>query len=110
MAENQFNDPPGPGRQFAMVRIEATYEGLEEPALLTRDVRFVAVDDSNLTYDLDDSCGVIPDELDEYGEVYAGGVVIGNLCWSVATEHIDSLLLGIAPAFSSQSPYFMALS
>jgi hypothetical protein len=110
LAENQFNDPPVAGRQFAMVRIEATYQGLEEPAMLTRDVRFVAVDESNLTYDLDDSCGVIPDALDEYGEVYAGGVLVGNLCWSVATEHIDSLVLGLSPAFGSGPPYFMALS
>jgi hypothetical protein len=109
-AENQFNDPPAPGRQFAMVRVEAIYKGLEEPAVLTRDVTFVAVDASNLTYDYDDGCGVIPDPLDEYGEVYAGGTLVGNLCWSVSTEHIDSLLLGISPAFSSQPPYFMALS
>jgi hypothetical protein len=110
LGENQFNDPPAPGRQFAMVRVEAIYEGLEEPAILTRDVTFVAVDASNLTYDHDDDCGVIPDGLDEYGEVYAGGVLVGNLCWSVSTEHIDSLLLGISPAFESQAPYFMALS
>lgn len=110
LAENQFNDPPAPGKQFAMVRMEATYQGLEEPAVLTSDVRFVAVDDSNLTYDHDDHCGVIPDQLDEYGEVYAGGVVVGNLCWSVSTEQIDSLVLGISPAFSSGPPYFMALS
>lgn len=110
MAENQFNDPPADGRQFAIVRLEATYEGLQEPARLTSDVSFVAVDGSNLTYDFDDTCGVIPDELDQYGQVYAGGVVVGNLCWSVATEHIDSLLLGISPSFSSDPPYFMALS
>jgi hypothetical protein len=110
LAENQFNDPPAPGRQFAMVRVEAIYRGLEEPAVLTGDVTFVAVDASNLTYDLDDSCGVIPDPLDEFGEVYAGGVLVGNLCWSVSTDQIDTLLLGISPAFSSQPPYFMALS
>ncbi len=110
LAENQFNDPPAPGRQFAMVTVEATYEGLEEPAVLSRDVTFVTVDASNLTYDHDDGCGVIPDPLDQFGEVYGGGVLVGNLCWSVSTEHIDSLLLGISPAFSSQPPYFMALS
>ena len=109
MAENQFNDPPADGRQFAIVRLQATYRGLDEPAMLLSDVSFVAVDDSNLTYDLDDDCGVVPDELDQFGQVYAGGVVEGNLCWSVATEHIDSLLLGISPSFSSDAPYFMAL-
>lgn len=110
MAENPYNEPPADGRQFAIVRIRAEYQGLDEPASLLRDLEFVMVDDSNVTYDFDDTCGVVPDELDTFAEVYAGGVLEGNLCWSVQTEHIDSLVLGIRGSFQSGAPYFMALS
>lgn len=110
LAENPFNEPPADGRQFAIVRIRAEYQGVDEPASLFRDLEFVVVDESNVTYDFDDSCGLVPDELDTFAEVYAGGVIEGNLCWSVQTEHIDSLILGIKGSFQSGAPYFMALS
>lgn len=110
LAENSFNEPPAAGRQFAIVRIRAEYQGVDEPASLLRDLEFVVVDEANVTYDYEDSCGLIPDELDTFAEVYAGGVLEGNLCWSVQTEHIDSLVLGIKGLFQSGAPYFMALS
>lgn len=107
-AENQFNSPPGAGLQFAMVSIEVTYVGEEEPRQIVTDLQFSALDDGNVTYDLQDRCGVIPGELDEYVDVYRNGVVTGNVCWAVATDKVESLVMIVAPRFGGE-PYFMAL-
>jgi hypothetical protein len=110
LQENSFNDPPAPGRQFAMVRLEATYVGADEPQSIGLSASFKALDAANVSYDTDDSCGVIPDELDSYGDVYKGGVIAGWQCWSVTSAHIDSLVLVVEPAFAFDSePYFMAV-
>lgn len=39
------------------------------------------VGDDSVTYE--DYCGVIPGDLDEVGELYAGGVAEGNVCVAV---------------------------
>ena len=110
LAENQFNDPPAPGHQFALVTVEATYVGTEQTDTPLGGMTFSAVDDGNVSYDFDDTCGVIPTALDNFGDVFQGGVVSGNICWSVESAHIDSLLLIVEPAFSFDAePTFLAL-
>jgi hypothetical protein len=110
LAENQFNEPPAAGRQFALVTLEAKYVGSEQTSTPGGAIEFSAVDSGNVTYDVDDYCGVIPDALDQYGDVFQGGVVTGNVCWSVDSAAIDSLVLIIEPFLSFDAePYFMAL-
>jgi hypothetical protein len=108
-AENSFNEPPEPGHQFALVTVEATYVGPQEPAILL-DLDFGTVDDNNVAYDFEDTCGVIPNEIDRYGDVYRGGTIRGNLCWQVRSDSIDSLLLTVGSSGSGSPPTFMALS
>ena len=111
MAENPSQDRPRAGHQYAMVRVLATYEGEVEPARLGESVVFEAVDDGNVTYDLDDECLIYPNELDQFNDVYVGGSIEGNLCWEVSTATVDSLLLAIKTGrFSNVPPYFMALN
>lgn len=76
-AENQFNDPPADGFEFYLVPVTATYIGDESGfAWLDLRVKFVGAD--GVTYE--DRCGVIPDDLDDVGELYEGGVAEGNTC------------------------------
>jgi hypothetical protein len=79
-AENQFNETPDPGMEFWVVPVTAVYTGGDtgNPAFEVR-VKFVGSD--NRTYD--DSCGVIPDPLDDVGELYPGGTAQGNKCVAV---------------------------
>lgn len=79
-AENQFNDPAPEGMEFYMVPVEATYIGDETGiAWVDLSVRFVG--DDGVTYS--DSCGVLPDNLNDVGELYKGGTATGNTCVTV---------------------------
>lgn len=89
--------------------IEATYVGPDEPAILL-DLDFGMVDDNNVAYDSENSCGVIPDEIDRYGDIYQGGTITGNLCWEVRSASVDSLLLTAGSSSSGSPPSFLALS
>lgn len=94
-AENQFNDPPKAGMQYWIVPVSATYVGDKTGnAKIDITVKFVGSD--NRTYD--DRCGVIPNALDDVGDLYKGGVANGNTCvavpagadglWTVATGFV----------------------
>jgi hypothetical protein len=99
LEENEFNDPPGEGHQFFIVEVSATYQGTDSEALFTG-LTVTTVGDSAVAYDFEDTCGVIPDELDTFSEVFPGGTEVGNLCWQVLTEDVDSLVLIVDNAFS----------
>ncbi len=91
MAESTFNDPPAPGRQFFMATVRVTYVGTASEEFYSGSLRVVG--QSAVAYDSwDDSCGSIPDELADR-ELFPGGTIEGNLCWSVASADIDSLAL-----------------
>lgn len=96
---NQFNEPPEPDRQFFMVRVEMTYHGPGQESPLTVDL--TAVGDSNVIYrSTNDSCGVIPDNYSQGNRLFAGGAVEGNVCWSVKTSDVPTLVMMAAPLFS----------
>jgi hypothetical protein len=90
LEEDEFNEEPEPGNQFLLVTLEATYVGDEEPANLF-DLDFQVVGPSNVAYGFDASCGLIPDEIDTFQDVFEGGTITGNLCWSVSTEDVGDL-------------------
>ncbi|MGH2535267.1 MAG: hypothetical protein ACRDJW_23645 [Thermomicrobiales bacterium] len=92
MAENQFNDPPAEGRQFFLVTVTATYYG-DESAAFTSSVGLSAVGASNVAYEsFEARCGVIPNELSR-AEVFPGGAIEGNVCWSVMSDDAGSLVM-----------------
>ncbi|SDC39548.1 hypothetical protein SAMN05216410_1792 [Sanguibacter gelidistatuariae] len=104
-AENQFNSPPAAGFEFYIVPVSATYTGAETgTAWLDLQVAFVGSD--GVTYS--DSCGVIPESLNDVGELYAGGVAAGNACvavpagadglWTVSAGWSDPVFFTTTPA------------
>lgn len=79
-AENQFNDPAPKGFDYYMVPVSATYTGANTGnAWLDLTVEFVG--DDGVTYS--DRCGVLPDNLNDVGELYEGGKAKGNVCVTV---------------------------
>lgn len=93
LAENSFNEDPEPGHQFFMVRIEARFDG-EGSATIPAGNAFVLLGSSNVTYQsFDPGCGVIPDEFDDMTEVFSGGTLAGNLCFSVPSNEVGSFVL-----------------
>ncbi|HEV2527037.1 MAG TPA: hypothetical protein VGT61_01085 [Thermomicrobiales bacterium] len=99
-AENQFNDPAGDGFQFYLVRVEVTYTGNESgnPGF---DLSFQAVGAGNTGYTtFEDSCGVTPDDEYTAGELFEGGTVEYNVCWRVAEDDVESLVMYVEELFS----------
>ena len=79
-AANQFNNPPKPGMDYWIVPITATYTGNNTGnPMFGITVKFVGSD--NRTYD--GYCGVIPDPVNDVGDLYKGGVAKGNKCVTV---------------------------
>jgi hypothetical protein len=100
LAENQFNDRPKAGRQFFMINITLVYTGKGSASAFAA-VDLSVVGRSNVAYEgLDDDCGVIPDELDDFKKVFSGGRITGNICFSVRKSDVSSLLLFYEPSFS----------
>jgi len=79
-AANQFNSPPKPGMEYWIVPITATYTGNNTGnPMFGITVKFVGLD--NRTYD--GYCGVIPDPVNDVGDLYKGGVARGNKCVAI---------------------------
>jgi len=104
MAESTFNDPPAPGHQFFMATVRVTYVGASSDEFYGGSLRVVG--QSAVAYDSwDDYCGSIPNELADR-ELFTGGTIEGNLCWSVATADVDSLVLYDSFEFSDERVFF----
>lgn len=110
--ESQFSDPPEPGRQYFMAHLTATYVGTdEESSEIFFAVSMGALGPSNVVYDsYEDYCGIIPDELNNSKEVFTGGTLEGNVCWSVTTEDADDMLMFIEPSFEEDDRRWFALN
>ncbi len=92
LAENRFNDPPAPGKQFFIATLEATYRGPGSSHFDGR-YRLRALGPSGVSYStFEDSCGVIPDRLPD-PEVFTGGTIRGNVCWQVTASDAGALLM-----------------
>jgi hypothetical protein len=111
MAENQFNDPPAPGHQFFMVTLEMTYGGSTSGDAYS-DFSYDALGPSNVVYEeFQAGCGVIPSDISDSGEAFPGGVVSGNVCWSVTPEDAAALQMVLTPtaSFDDEDRTFFAL-
>jgi len=106
LAENEFNTAPEPGNRFVMWRVAVANAG-EQTTPLLAEVSFAVAGPSTVVYNTSANCGVIPDQLDEFRDVFPGGTVEGNLCWEVADEDAESLVLLVDEfAFSSERIVF----
>jgi len=95
--ENMFNDPPPEGTEFVTIGIEAKYIGTaSEDFWWTHN--FAIVGNQGNTFE--ESCGVIPNDLSDQGDVYPGGVITGDECIIVPRDQIEGAKLRIAPLFA----------
>ena len=106
-AENMFNDAPAEGRSFVIWSIEATYTGSESgTAWIDLSWKLVGSAGNSFGGGFDDSCGVIPDDLFEKGETFAGGVVSGNVCVSAETAQLDGGTILVEELFGGSRTFF----
>lgn len=108
LAENMFNDPPPAGSQFAMARVEAT-NGTTGPESFDGTYRLRAVGPSNVSFTtFNNSCGVIPDRISST-QVFPGGTIAGNVCWSIPSADAAGLVLYDADSFTPTSWTYFSL-
>lgn len=103
MSENEFNEPPADGRQFVMFGVEATYDGTDSGTAWL-DFSWAIVGSGGNTFgdsgDMEDYCGVIPNDLNEAGEAFPGASVSGNVCFSVPSDQIEGSTIRIEELIS----------
>ena len=92
LAEDSFADPPASGHQFFVATVRVTYIGETSEEFYGWNLRTVG--QSAVSYDqFDNSCGwSVPNELPS-NELFTGGTIEGNLCWSIDSADADSLVL-----------------
>ncbi len=106
-AANMFNDPPAEGRSFVIWSVEATYTGSESgTAWIDLNWKLVGTSGNSFGDGFDDSCGVIPDDLFNKGETFAGGIVSGNVCVSAETSQIDGGTILVEELFGGSRTFF----
>lgn len=106
-AENMFNDAPAEGRSFVIWTIEATYTGTESgTAWIDLSWKLVGSAGNSFGGAFEDSCGVIPDDLFEKGETFAGGVVTGNVCVSADTSQMEGGTILVEELFGGSRTFF----
>lgn len=107
LEENQFNDRPADGRSFVLWSIEATYNGDDSgTAWIDLNWKVVGAAGNSFGSGMDDSCGVVPDDLFNKGETFPGGVVTGNVCVSAETEQLDGGTILVEELFGGSRTFF----
>ena len=103
---NQFNEPPPPGSDFTLVEVALGYFGLDDPKSLFEPT-ISALGAANV--ELAEDCGVLPNQLDITLDVFAGGVVTGNICFVTTPEDVPNLqLYGSGDLFSGDDVFLAA--
>lgn len=104
-AENEFNEPPPAGSTFTLVKVALGYYGLADPATaFTPTINALGAG----KVQLDTSCGLIPDELPVFTDLFAGGVVVGNLCFVTTPADAAGILLYATADFFGDDVFLAA--
>lgn len=92
LAASGLNAPPAAGKQFAIVRVRATYTGAGSDTFVAT-FRLKAIGSSNVELsELNNPCGVVPDRITAF-PVVTGGTVEGNVCYEVTASEASTLVL-----------------
>ena len=106
-AANQFNKPAPDGKQFVMVKVNATYNGAgSKLAAADLQISFVGSGGNTFGSDPDDYCGVIPEPLINTGEVFTAATASGNECALVTTDQIPGGSWSVKAGFGSEAIFF----
>jgi hypothetical protein len=88
--ENPFNEPPPAGSTLTLITVALGYFGLEDPKTVF-EVSISAVGSGNV--ELAAQCGLVPQDLLTFSQVFSGAVVLGNVCFVTTPEDIPALQL-----------------
>ncbi len=104
MAENDFNEPPPVGSTFTIVRVALGYFGLDDPeSFFSPTISAIGA----AAVELDTNCGVIPQPLDIFTDVFAGGAIVGNICFVTTPADPPVLQLYASSDFFFENEVFL---
>jgi len=105
LAEDELNEPPPDGFQYALATVAATYNGAD-PSASMFDVDIGVIGPSDFETDMFSCPVVVPKELDTSTEVSPGDTVTGNVCFMLpATDAATVVMYGTA-GFVNDDVYF----
>lgn len=107
LAFNEFNEAPPAGSTYTTIKVALGYFGLDDPASAFMPT-INAVGGSNI--ELPSECGSAPDELDVFGGLFAGGVIVGNLCVVTVAGDIPVLQLAAQGDFFQEDEVFLEVT
>lgn len=107
-AAKQFNKPAPDGKQFVMVKVNATYNGAgSKLAAADLQISFVGSGGNTFGSNPDDYCGVIPEPLINTGEVFTAATASGNECALVTTDQIPGGSWSVKAGFGSEATFWI---
>lgn len=108
MEADSFNEPPAEGNRFVLVSVSLTFlgDGIADSAV---ELSYDGIGESGTEYGTSaDSCGIVPNDEHDNGDLFTGSVANYNICWEVSGEDADTLMLQITSYgdFSGESVWF----
>lgn len=107
--KNQYGDAPPPaGSQFVMVRVKVINRNAEPENFYASLLDVVG--NSNVEYGEGCRGNTIPDRFDTSRTMFRGGELSGNICFTVKSSDISSLVLYDTPSWPNLNRWlFFAL-
>ena len=88
-----WTEPPPSGHQFLLVNIKVSNQGNEPIDIYWAVTELSLVGKSNVSYDQGIECWTYPNELDINKTIFPGGSLSGNICFTVKSSDVDSLVM-----------------
>jgi hypothetical protein len=105
LAENQFNDPPPAGSRFTVVEVALGNYGFDDPQSgFMTSIQAVASENT----ELDTDCGVTPNDLNLFNDIFSGGTIRGNLCFVTTPADTGTIQLYASTGFTGDSVFLDA--
>ncbi len=105
-AENQYNDPPQAGNRFYMLAV-AVANNSGSDSIEFNYVPFSLIGSNRKVYDFQSRCGSIPNPLE--GELYPGGKIQGNICFEVAADDSEFILIHQSESWDDATRRFVSI-
>ena len=107
LAENQFNDDPEGGFQYAMLNLDFTYIG-EDSGIPWVDLSVSFVGSDAVTYQSYDTFVVTPNSWTDINELFPGGSASGNVVIAVPTASASNGTWRVGASFFGNDLFFAA--
>lgn len=105
LAEDEFNEPPDDGFQYALATVAVTYNG-SDPTTSMFEVDVGVMGPDGFETDMFSCPAIAPKELDTAAEVSPGDTVTGNVCFMLPTATAASMVMYGTAGFVNDDIYF----